>query len=73
MLYNFVRGTYFARDLEVISMMKQHKMFIDKFKYRELYLKFHRNLYKNKKAHKAETKAQFTRREQVMAFKKWVA
>jgi pentatricopeptide repeat protein len=70
-LYNFVRGAYFARALEVISMMEQQKMFIDKFKYRQVYLKYHRNLYKNKKARKAETEVQFTRREHVMAFKKW--
>jgi pentatricopeptide repeat protein len=70
-LYSFVRGGFFERALEVISMMERQKMVINKFNYRQVYLRYHRDLYKNKKTPKAQTEAQSTRREQVMAFKKW--
>lgn len=70
-LYSFVRGGFFERALEVISLMERQKMFVNKFNYRQVYLRYHRDLYKNKRTPKAQTEAQSTRREQVMAFKKW--
>lgn len=41
LLYCFVRGGFFLRAMEVIDMMEQSKMFIDKYKYKSLWLKYH--------------------------------
>ncbi|EEC66971.1 hypothetical protein OsI_33631 [Oryza sativa Indica Group] len=46
LLYCFVRGGFFLRAMEVIEMMEKGKMFIDKYKYKSLWLKYHRTLYK---------------------------
>ncbi|PKA65453.1 Pentatricopeptide repeat-containing protein [Apostasia shenzhenica] len=70
-LYCFVRGGFFIRAMEVIGMMEAREMFIDKFKYRSLWLKYHRTLYKGK-APKVQTEAQHKRREAALAFKKWI-
>ncbi|GLJ33843.1 hypothetical protein SUGI_0680270 [Cryptomeria japonica] len=70
-LYVFVRGGFFESALEVISIMEQENMFIDKVKYRQVYLKYHRNLATNKKTRKVQTEVQFTKREQAMAYKRW--
>ncbi|KAJ0981672.1 hypothetical protein J5N97_009927 [Dioscorea zingiberensis] len=48
LLYCFVRGGFFLRAMEVIEMMEKGNMFIDKYKYRSLWLKYHRTLYKGK-------------------------
>lgn len=70
-LYCFVRGGFFLRAMEVIEMMEADKMFIDKYKYRSLWLKYHRTLYKGK-APKIQTEAQYKRREAGLGFKKWI-
>ncbi|PIA31689.1 hypothetical protein AQUCO_04900174v1 [Aquilegia coerulea] len=70
-LYTFVRGGFFLRANEVVEMMEAGKMFIDKYKYRTIFLKYHKTLYK-KKGPKVQTEAQFKRREAALAFKKWV-
>ncbi|GMH02405.1 hypothetical protein Nepgr_004244 [Nepenthes gracilis] len=70
-LYTFVRGGFFLRANEVVEMMERGRMFIDKYKYRTLFLKYHKNLYKGK-APKFETESQEKRREAVLRFKKWV-
>lgn len=72
LLYCFVRGGFFLRAMEVIQMMEKGKMFIDKYKYRSLWLKYHRTLYKGK-APKVQTEAQLERREAALAFKRWIA
>ncbi|XP_031492426.1 pentatricopeptide repeat-containing protein At1g03100, mitochondrial [Nymphaea colorata] len=71
-LYNFVRGGFFQRANEVVNMMEHTGMFIDKFKYRQLFLKYHRTLYKNKKASNFQTEAQCRKREEALVFKSWV-
>ncbi|CAN6439708.1 unnamed protein product [Victoria cruziana] len=71
-LYNFARGGFFQRANEVVKMMEHAGMFIDKFKYRQLFLKYHRTLYKNKKASKIQTEAQCKKREEALVFKSWV-
>ncbi|WOL17015.1 pentatricopeptide repeat-containing protein [Canna indica] len=71
LLYCFVRGGFFLRAMEVIEMMEGERMFIDKYKYRSLWLKYHRTLYKGK-APKIQTEAQLKRREAALAFKKWI-
>ncbi|GJM84584.1 hypothetical protein PR202_ga00267 [Eleusine coracana subsp. coracana] len=48
LLYCFVRGGFFLRAMEVIEMMEKSKMFIDKYKYKSLWLKYHRTMYKGK-------------------------
>lgn len=70
-LYTFVRGGFFVRANEVVEMMEREKMFVDKYKYRTLFLKYHKTLYKGK-APKFQTEAQLKKREAALAFKKWV-
>ncbi|XP_015893076.3 pentatricopeptide repeat-containing protein At1g03100, mitochondrial [Ziziphus jujuba] len=70
-LYTFVRGAFFNRANEVVEMMEKGKMFVDKYKYRTLFLKYHKTLYKGK-APKFQTEAQLKKREAALAFKKWV-
>ncbi|KAK9281083.1 hypothetical protein L1049_003976 [Liquidambar formosana] len=70
-LYTFVRGGFFTRANEVVEMMEKGSMFIDKYKYRTLFLKYHKTLYKNK-APKFQTEALLKKREAALTFKKWV-
>lgn len=70
-LYTFVRGGFFARANEVVEMMEKGNMFVDKYKYRALFLKYHKTLYKGK-APKFQTESQLNKREAALAFKKWV-
>lgn len=71
LLYCFVRGGFFLRAMEVIEMMEKRKMFVDKYKYRSLWLKYHRTMYKGKPP-KVQTEAQLKRREAALAFKGWI-
>ncbi|RYR72693.1 hypothetical protein Ahy_A02g006921 [Arachis hypogaea] len=61
-LYTFVRGGFFARANEVVTMMEKGNMFVDKYKYRMLFLKYHKTLYKGK-APKIQTESQLKKRE----------
>ncbi|XP_021764386.1 pentatricopeptide repeat-containing protein At1g03100, mitochondrial-like [Chenopodium quinoa] len=70
-LYTFVRGGFFYRANEVVEMMEKGNMFIDKYRYRTLFLKYHKTLYKGK-APNYQTEAQSKKREAALAFKKWV-
>ncbi|XP_057994248.1 pentatricopeptide repeat-containing protein At1g03100, mitochondrial isoform X2 [Hevea brasiliensis] len=70
-LYTFVRGGFFVRANEVVDMMEKGNMFIDKYKYRTLFLKYHKTLHKGK-APKFQTEAQLKKREAALSFKKWV-
>uniref|UniRef100_A0A2P2QBR2 Pentatricopeptide repeat-containing protein n=1 Tax=Rhizophora mucronata TaxID=61149 RepID=A0A2P2QBR2_RHIMU len=70
-LYIFVRGGFFVRANEVVGMMEKEKMFTDKYKYRTLFLKYHKTLYKGK-APRFQTEAQLRKREAALIFKKWV-
>ncbi|KAL8170287.1 hypothetical protein V2J09_022091 [Rumex salicifolius] len=70
-LYTFVRGGFFARANEVVEMMEKGKMFVDKYKYRTLFLKYHKTMYKGK-APKFQTESLSRKREAALAFKKWV-
>lgn len=70
-LYTFVRGGFFVRANEVVDMMEKGNMFIDKYKYRTLFLKYHKTLYKGK-APKFQTESQLKKREAGLTFKKWV-
>lgn len=71
LLYCFVRGGFFLRANEVVGMMERGSMFIDKYKYRTLWLKYHRTLYKGK-APKIQTEAQCKRREAALTFRAWL-
>lgn len=71
LLYCFVRGGFFLRANEVIAMMERDTMFIDKYKYRTIWLKYHKTLYKGKTP-KVQTEAQCVRREAALSFKKWI-
>ncbi|KAF6138136.1 hypothetical protein GIB67_033550 [Kingdonia uniflora] len=70
-LYTFVRGGFFSRAKEVVEWMEAGDMFIDMYKYRTLFLKYHKTLYKNKSAN-CQTEAQIKRKKAALAFKKWV-
>lgn len=70
-LYTFVRGGFFIRGNEVVAMMEKGKMFIDKCKYRMLFLKYHKTLYKGK-APKFQTESQLKKREAALTFKRWI-
>ncbi|XP_062026392.1 pentatricopeptide repeat-containing protein At1g03100, mitochondrial [Rosa rugosa] len=70
-LYTFVRGGFFSRANEVLDMMEKAKMFIDKYKYRTLFLKYHKTLHKGK-APKFQTESQHKKREAALAFKNWI-
>ncbi|XP_004299875.1 PREDICTED: pentatricopeptide repeat-containing protein At1g03100, mitochondrial [Fragaria vesca subsp. vesca] len=70
-LYTFVRGGFFSRANEVLEMMEKAKMFIDKYKYRTLFLKYHKTLHKGK-APKFQTESQLKKREAALAFKNWI-
>ncbi|KAL3505025.1 hypothetical protein ACH5RR_034866 [Cinchona calisaya] len=70
-LYTFVRGGFFIRASEVVEMLEKGNMFVDKYKYRTLVLKYHKTLYKGK-APKFQTESQLKRREAALNFKKWV-
>lgn len=70
-LYTFVRGGFFVRANEVVEMMEKGGMFIDKYKYRSLFLKYHKTMYKGK-APKFQTESQLKKREAALTFKNWV-
>ncbi|KAF9617126.1 hypothetical protein IFM89_034176 [Coptis chinensis] len=70
-LYTFVRGGFFLRANEVVEKMEAGDMFIDKYKYRTIFLKYHKTLDK-KKNPKVQTEARFKRREAALAFRKWL-
>ncbi|CAJ1904227.1 unnamed protein product [Sphenostylis stenocarpa] len=70
-LYTFVRGGFFVRAIEVVSVMEKGNMFVDKYKYRMLFLKYHKSLYKGK-APKFQTESQLNKREAGLAFKRWI-
>ncbi|WJX93705.1 hypothetical protein P8452_75197 [Trifolium repens] len=70
-LYTFVRGGFFIRANEVVAMMEKGKMFTDKYKYRMLFLKYHKTLYKGK-APKFQTESQLNKREAALTFKRWI-
>lgn len=70
-LYTFVRGGFFVRANEVVDMMEKENMFIDKYKYRTLFLKYHKTLHKGKSP-KFQTESQLKKREAALNFKKWV-
>ncbi|KAL8517891.1 hypothetical protein ACS0TY_009270 [Phlomoides rotata] len=70
-LYTFVRGGYFVRANEVVEMMERGGMFVDKYKYRALFLKYHKTMCKGK-APKVQTESQLQKREAALDFKKWV-
>ncbi|KAK7285315.1 hypothetical protein RJT34_20082 [Clitoria ternatea] len=70
-LYTFVRGGFFIRANEVVVMMEKGNMFIDKYKYRMLFLKYHKTLYKGK-APKFQTESQLNKREAALTFKRWI-
>ncbi|KAL3838518.1 hypothetical protein ACJIZ3_023109 [Penstemon smallii] len=70
-LYTFVRGGFFLRANEVVEMMEKGNMFVDKYKYRALFLKYHKTLYRGKEP-KFQSESQLHKREAALNFKRWV-
>ncbi|XP_022552696.1 pentatricopeptide repeat-containing protein At1g03100, mitochondrial [Brassica rapa] len=68
-LYKFVRGGFFSRANEVVEMMEKEKMFVDKYKYRMLFMKYHKTAHKGK-APKVQSESQLRKRESGLTFKK---
>lgn len=71
LILNFLRGGYFERVMEVIGCMKEQNLYCDKWMYKNEFLKFHKDLYRNLKASNTRTEAQSKRLEYVKAFRKW--
>ncbi|KAL2322974.1 hypothetical protein Fmac_027353 [Flemingia macrophylla] len=72
LLLNFLRGGYFERVMEVISHMRDHNMYTDKWLYKSEFLKLHMNLYRSLKASNSRTEAQSKRLEHVQEFRQCV-
>ncbi|KAL1557336.1 pentatricopeptide repeat-containing protein isoform X2 [Salvia divinorum] len=70
-LLNFIQGGYFERVMEVIHLMMENGMFLDKWCYKTEFLKFHRNLYRTLTLAEAKDEAQRMRLEHVKAFRRW--
>ncbi|XP_062187507.1 pentatricopeptide repeat-containing protein At4g17616 [Phragmites australis] len=71
LVLNFLKGGYFSRVMEVIGYMSNHKFYCDKWKYRHVFLKLHKNLYRNLNSLHDKTEAQSKRIEHVQAFRSW--
>ncbi|KAK4348725.1 hypothetical protein RND71_031480 [Anisodus tanguticus] len=50
LLLNFLRGSYFHRVMEVIGLMKENGMYLDKWMYRREFLKYHKGLLRTDKS-----------------------
>ncbi|XP_059279911.1 pentatricopeptide repeat-containing protein At4g17616 [Lycium ferocissimum] len=72
LLLNFLRGGYFQRVMEVIGLMKENGMYLDKWMYRREFLKHHKGLYLRIKVSDAKNDVQIQRIENVKHFRKWV-
>ncbi|KAM3238016.1 hypothetical protein T459_12532 [Capsicum annuum] len=72
LLLNFLRGGYFHRVMEVIGLMKENGMYLDKWMYRREFLKYHKGLYLRIKVSDATNDKQIQRIEHVRRFRKWV-
>jgi len=71
LILDFLKGGYFSRVMEVIGYMSKHNIYCDKWKYRHVFLKLHRNLYRNLNSLHNKTEAQNKRIEDVRAFRSW--
>uniref|UniRef100_A0A0A9GR97 Pentatricopeptide repeat-containing protein n=1 Tax=Arundo donax TaxID=35708 RepID=A0A0A9GR97_ARUDO len=71
LVLNFLNGGYFSRVMEVISYMTNQKIYCDKWKYRHVFLKLHKNLYRNLNSLHDKTEYQNKRIEDVRAFRSW--
>ncbi|KAG9452519.1 hypothetical protein H6P81_005423 [Aristolochia fimbriata] len=71
-LLNFIKGGYFERVMEIAGYMTRNSLFVDTWKYKQVFLTLHKDLYKRLKASQARTEAQSKRLEHVQDFKKWV-
>jgi len=71
LVLDFLKGGYFSRVMEVVSYMSTHNIYCDKWKYRQVFLKLHKNLYRNLNSLHDKTEAQSKRIEDVRAFRSW--
>ncbi|XP_074589880.1 pentatricopeptide repeat-containing protein At4g17616 isoform X1 [Curcuma longa] len=71
LLWNFLKGGYFARSMEIIDYMLKNNVYVDKWKYRMEFLNNHKNLYRSLKESSCRTDAQSRRLQHVKAFRKW--
>ncbi|KAF8669492.1 hypothetical protein HU200_051293 [Digitaria exilis] len=71
LILTFLKGGHFSRVMEVISYMSIHNIYCDKWKYRHVFLKLHKNLYRNLNSLHDKTEAQNKRIEDVRAFRSW--
>ncbi|XP_031114847.1 pentatricopeptide repeat-containing protein At4g17616 [Ipomoea triloba] len=71
LLLNFLRGGYFERVMEIIGLMKEISMYLDKWIYKYEFLKLHKDLYRHMKVFDARNEVQKKRIEYVEEFKKW--
>ncbi|CAL5062670.1 unnamed protein product [Urochloa decumbens] len=71
LILNFLKGGYFSRVMEVINYMSKHNIYCDKWKYRHVFLKLHKNLYRNLSSLHNKTETQNKRIKDVRAFRSW--
>ncbi|XP_051119319.1 pentatricopeptide repeat-containing protein At4g17616 [Andrographis paniculata] len=71
LLIAFIRGGYFERVMEIIGFMRKNKMFLDKWRCKNEFLKLHRDLYRTLTASDAKDDTQRKRIEYVKFFRKW--
>eukprot|EP00249_Psilotum_nudum_P021501 c28128_g1_i2 orf=1-2175(+) len=71
-LHAFVRFGYFKKALDVVSKMEEQKFYVDKTKYKKLYLQYHRDLFTSSHASQRRVDKSQERRKQVGEFKNWV-
>ncbi|XP_078442638.1 pentatricopeptide repeat-containing protein At4g17616-like [Wolffia australiana] len=71
-LWNFIRGGYFERAMDIATYLEDSGIYIDKWRFREEFLRLHRNLYRSLNMCDARTEVQSKRLEHVRAFRKWV-
>ncbi|KAG6525498.1 hypothetical protein ZIOFF_015454 [Zingiber officinale] len=71
LLWNFLKGGYFARSMEIVDYMLKNNVYVDKWKYRMEFLKHHKNLYQSLKESSCRTDTQSRRLQHVKAFRKW--
>ncbi|OEL34677.1 Pentatricopeptide repeat-containing protein [Dichanthelium oligosanthes] len=71
LILDFLKSGYFSRVVEVISYMSKHNIYCDKWKYRHVFLKLHKNLYRNLNSLHDKSEAQNKRIEDVRAFRSW--
>lgn len=66
-LYSLVKGGFFDAAMEVVEKMKELKMFVDKWRYKQVYMETHKKLNLSRLK-----KRNFRKVQAIIAFKSWL-